>query len=552
MGHRNLHCLLVKLHCGKIIGFIGICIQLGWTAHRCGFQQFLEYQHSSPQARAAAKVLARRTTCTPETFYDSVEIRTTEHFRILYTRSGPHAPVGAADYPQGNLPYIDTLAHWLEKAWHLHVDSAKMKAPQGPSMTHHYQDTRYPDLYPVEVIDLGLLRDGWDILGGPCEGCYGLTLPEDSDHKKSSLLIDNDFLYQRSSDRTITWSEPGEFCQYTESKHPIISYYQDQSINYAEQWSLGLQITAIHELYHGCQLRYQDYNVQYHIWFEASAVGVEDLGAPDVNDYYQYLPTVLEDTRTNLLDYNDVIRPYGQSIFFHYLSSRLGFGFDRYIWESLQKAPTTLLETHLTQFTQHHLDEPLGETFHDYARKTLRCGSRAQQVPTDSIWYPDLPEWPEVAVLDHIKDTLILEPYSFAILPEKNLTSQFNQDNLRISVVTQKDTNWLVISSNNLRGKVSTTAQKNPRVWPLPWRGKKESCIDDSVQNCFLCFDPAQDGLVLEIRDRRGVPITTLKRSQNDEFFCFDGRVKNHLLPAGTYLWRLQGQKAIHRFLVIR
>lgn len=532
---------------GSIILLLAICLSNAIGAGKCGFSQLME--HSKDKKLGAARMLEKRGTCNASDLYDSVYVDTTAHFRIFYTTTGPHAVAGPSSYTHYSTPtYINTLAHWLETAYTLHTKTIGMQAPRGPKQTIHYQDSRFPEKYPVEVIDLSLLRNTWTTLGGPCSGCYGLTLPVDEDHSQSVLLIENDFLYQDATDPLTTWTKKdGGTCTFTESAKPITTTINGKRVDYSEQWYTALKVTAFHELYHACQLRYADYNDQYHFWWEASATGTEEIGAPEINDYLQYLYPIFNSPRISLFDYtkDDQMRPYGQGIFYQYLVHRFGIQFDPEIWSALQKSPFTSISTHFDTFAKNHGESGLPTLFHDYARHLVYAGDRADEIPVDSLWADDLPDWPTLSSYIFSSAKFPTDSFGFQLFDGSTNALNYTpgqQSQLIKSVLTINGTDYVIVSSGNQPNTSGESTSSIPALaFPNPWRAKSD-----------LCFQLGGNSRDIEIRDANGNEITQIPRDTSLTKTCINGKVHGNWLAPGRYYWRGSKETKVHPLLVIR
>ncbi len=531
------------------------CILCSWSpslAGRCGFTQMAEFQSKHPQG--SGRMVAKEGTCTPGDLYDEVKMDTSRHFRVLYTLKGPHAVLGADRISQARPPFVDSLLQWLEDAWTLHTVTIGMRTPLGSAVSHHYQDERSSDKYPVEIIDMGLMRNSASLVGGPCEYCYGLTLPDQTtgDYTRSTLLIENDFLSQIAKDPLETFNNGFSTCTYSPSTRPIVNSYDGRNIDYSIDWPSALKVTVFHELYHACQVRYQDYLEQYHFWFEASAVGVENLGAPEVNDYFQYLPPIFSSPDNSLLESNNSTRPYGQGIFYQTVAHRFGIQFDPLVWTSLTKAPTSPIENHLDQqFKQNGASGGLPEVFSDHARHLFNAGARSANLSADSVWAEDLASWPELHIVTDTPQSLNLPPFGFQVFLSKNIPLSWGSNPaLRKSAIAYKDSAFVILSTGFEAVSINDDylhPDPVPKAWPNPWRpGNAHAMIP-------MCFDPASKDLVVEIRDAAShlvlnIPKKTLSRCSAG----FSLSADSPRLAPGLYYWRGKSERKLHRFLIIR
>ena len=131
-----------------------------FAQHVCGtaqiFRNLLEQKGSSTKKLDSKTHLALTSSeaCTIEDYYDEILTQASDHFQIFYTLDGPHKTTQA---------FIDSLSKHLEYAWNFHVKNSGMKPPLGISKTHHYQQDVIPGLYPVEVIEIDLIRNARDL-----------------------------------------------------------------------------------------------------------------------------------------------------------------------------------------------------------------------------------------------------------------------------------------------------------------------------------------------------------------------------------------------------
>ena len=514
----------------------------------CGFD-VLATRHA--QSRGVARMeVARQGTCTPEQLDGPVIVDTTRHFRVIYTRSGPHAVLGSSETPASQRPpFIDTLMVALEQAWTLHVDSIGMRPPVGPDTSHHYRSTLYPEKFPVEVIDLDLMRNTYRILGGICGPCYGLTLPtENGDRSRTTLLIENDFLYQNVNDANVQWTTPTGTCTYTPSTIPLTVTLEGQTIDYRIEWARALRITVFHELYHTCQLRYQDYDQNYHFWFEASATGVENLGVPTVDDYFQYLPTILSHPDRSLSDMSDQMHPYGEAVFYHDLAHRFGKRFDSGFWTRLGDNPLDAIEASFAaEFVSRGIPGGLEQVFADHARHLFGSGARSRYLVADSIWTPDLHRWPSLALSSWPTDQLSLSPFAFRLYAaDTNIIAWTPPagSGLRKTLLRQSDSTFALVIAGAAPKPVKITqgsATVQVMAWPNPWRGVGT-----------LCFAPPTGDTRVELRSAAGVRLLDLQLPQSHAQVCTDGTVQGKPLAPGLYHWRGNSEQRLHSLLVIR
>ncbi len=336
----------------------------GANGVRCGTMQFAENFKN-----AKIKPLAKPG-CIPEDYYDPQNVleTKTQHFIIYYTLQGVHAVKTKA--------YIDSIAKYLEQAYKLHKDSLGMKSISGVNRTYHYQKNVPNDLYPIEILDLGLLRGA----EGDYAETFGITFAQDAPWK-TQIAIENDFLQ-------------GADCSGNPSTKPFIS---PQKVNYSEKWDWALKATVFHELYHGFQMMQLNISENRTFWLEASAAGVEEIGAPEVNDYINYLPSVFYYPGTSME--NNSNGDYGYAVLYLFLFSELNPRFDSAIWSFFSRYPKEKFSAQLTRLVDSlsrtgKIDISSEELFHKYASQVFYSGKRAEFSPNQLYW-KDMTEWPE-------------------------------------------------------------------------------------------------------------------------------------------------------------
>jgi len=332
---------------------------------RCGTLQFAE-NIQNPQKRMLAKL-----GCNPESLYGKVDTAKTKHFIIYYTKTGPHAIKTQA--------YIDSLKLYLERAYDLHKNSLGMNDIYGATQTWHYRQRPPTGLYPIEVIDTGLLRNE----EGDYADVFGLTFaPNETNSKLTQIIMENDFLY-------------GADCSGKLSTKP---FSRIDGLNYslAENWHLALKVTTFHELYHAFQMPYLDskYNLsEYGFWLEASATGVEEIAVPEVDDYIGYISSIFRNPGSSM-ENSKVGDGYGYAVLYLFLYAELGPQFDSEIWNYFSKNPKDNFSTQLARLANSRGINP-EELFHKYASQIFYSGSRAQFSPWLPLFAEDMPKWPD-------------------------------------------------------------------------------------------------------------------------------------------------------------
>jgi len=333
---------------------------------RCGTLRFAE-NLKNPQKRMLAKA-----GCIPENLYGDVEYRQTANFIIYYTKTKSHAIKSNA--------YIDSLASYLEQAYNLHKNTLGMKNILGMRKTYHYRQNVPTGLYPIEVIDIGLLRGE----EGEFSESMGLTFPADINKpKETEIAIENDFLY-------------GADCFGNVSTEPFKSPIGE---NYSTKWELILKATVFHELYHAFQSTYFNWQTHNTFWMEASAAGVEEIGVPDANDYIRYLSYNFGYPGKPMESIErGSAQEYGWVALYLFLYSKIDSRFDSAIWNNFSKQPKDNFAMQLARLVdslqkKHGFDKNAEELFHEYAKQVFYSGKRTEFSPYEPFW-DDMQKWP--------------------------------------------------------------------------------------------------------------------------------------------------------------
>jgi len=343
---------------------------------RCGTMRFIE-ELKAPQKKTLAKKYNAES-------LSGIQEERTAHFIIYYVTDGPHAAKTA---------YIKSLAKYLEQAYDLHKNILGMKNIIGTARTVYYNKSVPSGLYPVEVIDTG----AWDIKY--C-GTYGLTLPNPEKPRETQISIENDFIY-------------GVDCPEVKKKKGD-SFTSNINGDYSKKWDSALKVTVFHELYHSFQLA--QFNISnYTFWLEASATGVEEIGAPEVDDYIDYLPSVFRNPGKSM----DSLDPksgemYSYATLYLFLYSELGQKFDSYIWDYFSKSPKESFAVQLARYINLRGEEGknVDDLFHKYATHIFYSGSRAVSSPY-SFFSNDMPKWPNWKVNTDIPSYLPAGTFDF-------------------------------------------------------------------------------------------------------------------------------------------
>lgn len=513
----------------------------------CGTLQAIKHIQEQPQQKYSAKTAYEPSICTTDDYYGQVFSRNTKHFQIFYTIQGPHKTKTA---------FVDSLAQSLERAWDFHIVKNKFLPPKGIQTSYHYQQPVDPALYPVEIIDIEMIRNAISVLGYEgCGGCFGLTYPISSENE---LLIDNDFKYASNESKEKGLLINGEKnCYYkmpdTELQNEAHQY------SYANNWSKGIEIASIHELYHAIQLQYANVKDISKFWFEASATGAEEIAAPDVDDYFAYLPKLNYHMGRTL---SEISEAYGAAVLYIYLNNHVEHNFDKSIWEGFKNNPKKKFDVQLQDYlSKKGLSSD--SIFQDFSERLSFAGSRSKFVEADQLICEDEARWPDFNYAKKESFTPDTTDFAFkfysggspdlnyykgkasailykndraSIMPIHNLGTL---DSIQIALGSSDSLAW--VFSHFGSGKELPVVQKEEislRAFPTPWRG-----------GVPLCFAPLpSEKNFIEIRSRRGDLI--LREPYNETTHCISENIIREKMVPGLYKYRI-GKKGKAKDLLI-
>lgn len=491
-------------------------------------------QTERPKVQTAAYVSASKL-CDPDLLYDTVLTRTTAHFAIFYTDSGLHAASAA---------FIDSLALALEAAYSLHTKTHKTLAPKGASTTPHYEMEVPSSLYPVEVLDIFHLRNTNSLFGGYCTGCWGGTIADQETDEASVIIFDNDFKYPAGSEDLKTLETDSGSCNYYEASAEISNGFYGYS--YAENFGPGVRITAYHELYHAVQFRYHSFdNSNY--WFEASASGQEDIGAPDVNDYLTFISSFTNMTWTS---FAGISNEYSLAALFLAMYETFGPQFDTKLWEAFKGSDDLAFEEAFAKVVEGN-DLDADSVFQAFAERLFFAGTRSSSRGDIDSVYTDHELWPNVGVFSEeraleekfpyiaYRRTLaypeVTVPGRVSYLVKNSGDSVYSkvqvasEADYRAAYATLESADSVVLVFTRLRETASsadTSGSTKFYAYPNPWRGTGA-----------LCFANIPSGKsVIEIRNRKGNLVHTER--YDSEAHCIDEATLRAKLAPGLYFFR--------------
>nr|AIF26802.1 hypothetical protein [uncultured bacterium fosmid pJB95A1] len=529
------------------------------SARTCGtniigrHQQELRTKQANHQKPAAKR--KAYSGCEASAYYDTVLSQKTEHFQIFYTLNGPHQTTPA---------YVDTVAKIAEYAYQFYTAQMGMLPPLGDEVSFHYQQNVGKGLYPIEIIDVDLMRATDFYLNGSCFGCYGVTISEDYSDGTTTLVVENDFRYvpeYKSEKDTI--KVDGKDCIYDIASLEFAN--EAHKYSYVDQWQNGIRVTLVHELYHAVQLRYIDFNEYWDFWFEASASGVEEVAAPDIDDYFAYLPTMSKLENTPL---DEMIEDYGAGILFLYLYNHVSPTTDKFIWEGKSKTPDYSFWRILNNYAQKN-KLSADSLFQDFSVKLSFAGKRTNLLDTAQWISSDENRWPEFKhihhdnALDEFSPSMKEHAYQFhnggkpivtdyhgkataiAYMSGESQIKSIKTTKMADSLYTVWNNNpsidsiiWVFSRYNDSTAIPVEIDERPTRAYPSPWREGN------------LCFASLpQSKKFIEIRTRRGDLV--VRDPYNSQTHCIDeNRVKKLMVP-GVYRFRAGSSGKTKDFIVI-
>ena len=314
-------------------------------------------------------------------------VSTDGHFEVFYTTdtSSVHR-VTSTDADNNGIPdFVELTAEVFEQSYKQYVDTmgyspakpCPLASPLGNRSTR----------YLVEIADLGNLG------AFSSAGSYGLTF---SCHSGRSLTaIENDF-----------------HCPNCTPAADLVNYgFHPPSIkqNYREEWEKALRVTIHHEYFHGIQYTMTE-NLQ-HFFTEASAVAFEELGAPDVNDYFQYAYSVFNSPGKSLASVEG-LDEYGSGLWAIYLMQRFGRGILKEIWEDISLNGDGVFNSFERILSKQSGAGGLEQTWAHYCSQLALGASSSENV------FSDAKDFPEIAVSAVINNGQLLkntpQPLSFS------------------------------------------------------------------------------------------------------------------------------------------
>lgn len=536
-----------------LIFAVAICAAHAYEGE-CGTLNALLNSDKIKQNGYAAS-LYRSGKCSYEQYYDSVYTIEKPHVQVFYVLNGPHATTKA---------FADSTASNMEAAWNLYVNQLNMRAPQGPQITYHYQQNVKEGLYPIEILDIGQVRDPYGIYS--CATCFGQTILLESG-TKTEILLENDFYGSAtSSNARDTIYSNGDTCIYPIAKHTLNN--STHGFSYADEWAKGIRLTSFHEFYHAVQLRYiSSIASNTAFWFEASATGYEEITNPDIDDYFSYLPNVFSEMGIPLstITKQYTHKAYGVSTLFLYLYHYVAKDIDKAIWENYSKNPNKSFEVQLeAALKKYEIDAD--SLFHDYAVRLSLSGERSNTISKKDWICDDQDKWVSANFynVDSIKPQIESLSFMFYRAPNNYVEPDLNNFVGKASIITfteGKAEFHRIKNSKTLDSLTSVLSTSDSSLWVFSRFGDSESIPlvnNDAAPHAFpvpwregsLCFAPLpRDKKFIEIRNRRG-DLVSQEKYDGTSFCLQEDQVKKMMAP-GIYRFRVGNKGKATSFMVI-
>ncbi len=520
-------------------------IDAGQPNHKCGFPVMLQVVSSDNPELQQLLHTWRSTQQTLDQVY------TSEHFEIHYTTLGFNA-IPIYDRNQNGTPdYLEFVASAFERAWRVEIDTLGFNPP--PDSTGAPK-TVYT-IYCRRMSDYGVTEFS---LENEIAALPGYNFP-------SSIAINTDF----------------SFVNYPAAKDSIA------------RDSMAIAVTAAHAFNHALQLGYNlwfpDNTISWpplDVWFiESSAVFMEEVVAPAVNDYLFYLNDYFRST-DKPLDDDGSFRIYGEVVLEILLGERHGRDITRKVWEEIRN-----------QRALPALNKVLNDMGSDIYRELTSLaewlyfsGSRALA----GQYFPDAPLFPELpfrdglpvqsAPGDLVQDSLPRLSFqwyqspvatsgspSFFLKPEGNALAQYLQS---LFVNEQTATAYLVPSTVNFSfpdpslppnlffcvingvnsGEeffpfrvLSLTSIRLADVYPQPLR------LSDN--HPILTFANLKGESDIHIFSSNGRHLRRLQNGSGANFVNWDLRTEyGRKVGSGVYLYRIksEGMEKTGKFVIVR
>jgi len=450
-------------------------------------------------------------------------------FRIFYTTTGGNSvdPTDAIGYgvegqpsawrvrnpsPNGIPDYVDEAAFAFDSAWSMEIDRfgfpEPMNAPGPDGSTDHY---------PVVITSMD---------------DYGVTFPQDARQSPgfpSHIEVNSD------------WSDP------------IWGDYRARPLD-------ALRVTCAHEFLHSIQyamvwtidLDYLPYG-----WLEGSAVLMEEIAFPEINDYLQYINAYFSNPKTTLLNDNNI---YMNSILFKYLYERTNsadsIGLIKAVHDNNRAQKQLNFHRNIEQASQDRAGKSWAEVLNRFHAESYFTGGRARR-PRAFVSDAELMSaWSAPAAAAASPETKTVRPYSvefFRYAPRPD-----HRDTLVLSISGAKD------QSSSAAGKPwgasALVMEAGDSVWiaeasmdqngggylELPGWKEKSGCLlvvtnatASASRSVTVTIDSTHSNTSLSVYPNvvklsSAKPVRVSGDVSEIKIFTIDGRIMAHYRESGT------------------
>ncbi len=347
--------------------------------------------------------------------------------------------------------FILNLGKYAEEAYNYYVNELGMKWSETILPSRFFQKPSIPNKLHIEVVDInradlnyagtliyGLAYPYWDFGGG--------------------VFMENDFRWDT------TRLGEGDYLPIT------FEYFrgpQDMVLDYSVEWDKALKVTTMHELYHVVQYGYinQSHFANFHFWFEASATGMEDILADEVNDYYQYLPVNLDGHSTRSLTHlcRECRDQYGNGIFLHFLFFNFDSSFEKKLWGHLEK-DTDIINAFNNSFADYN--SSFAKAYPKYGSRLIY--NQKENAPFE-LFNKDAINWPilkrkNLDLSSSDSSNLSLPPLSFEIY---DIYGNNNSVRQKINLESGENASIMLIYGNEII-QADLNATEPSYIIPLP------------------------------------------------------------------------------------
>lgn len=504
--------------------------------HKCGFPTILMANSPENIDRYQELQLYKL----EPTSFDSIYFSPTGHFKIYYSTIGFNA-IPLYDRNQNNISdYLEFLGMSFDRAWSIEIDSLGFNPPPDSSGLPR-------SVYPVFCRRLSVYGQTWLEYEIP-------QLPEKN--YVTYIEINTNF---------------NNIVEYPGITDPIV------------RDSMAIAVTAAHEFNHAIQSGYRlwpENNSFYDLWFiESSATYMEEVVAPEVNDYLQYLEDYFHHTNQPFDYSSNDLSDYGKVVFEIMLGKLYGPQIVREIWtEILHYRALPSLENVLSIYGSDLAEEMkrmsswlyfsganslVGEYFPDspfFPSLKMMSGSPIESTETilivDSLprlsfqWYysENEKERNTTFLLKAGPSSTATELYATCVDPFRKTFYQFpaslafdmpftlNNLGLPFNVVNTNSQSERYFDFQIISRPVESIGSEEMIIYPQP--------LKLSVNQPFLNFKNVPESARITIFNALGKYVVTLKARDNQTYLSWDLKTKKgELVGSGVYLYHLHSDR---------